>query len=146
MFDTQSLRDTLDNLGPVNEYSFDIRDDKGGDSLASPPVMEIVRFSKDIDNDDYRELMTRYCLVKRSVFIKCSRKKKVVTKVADRDVIKDVITYETLEPVDVGSIQIPDINIIWDSYDIFIDHPLALKFLIDHCVGEILKKLFPSPN
>ena len=141
----------LDKLGAPNSYYFEITKADGtvspngseGIDIAEPPVKVQIDFVTDFTNDDLREEITRYCLMNRVVKIFCAKKKKVISK--DKD-DKDIITYEELEPIEVGSIVINQLNISWDMLPVFKQHPLSLKGLIDICTSQILGNLLPSQN
>jgi hypothetical protein len=150
MIGPKFVTDRLNNVGPSNSYYFEIAKSDGtaggmdaGVDLAEPPVKVLIDFAQDFTNPELQELVTKYSIQNRTVKIFCATQKKIVTK-NEKD--EDVVTYEENEPFEIGSIAINSLNINWDIYQPFKQHPLALKGLMDICMAHHLGNLLPSQN
>ncbi len=150
------VKERLNNLGPSNEYYFEVVKSDGttsqnGDNgldLAEPPVKILIDFAVDFNNEERKEEITRYSLQNRVVKVFMATKKKVETEVSkvDSDEKEKVISYVENEPVEIGSFVINSLNVNWDLYDTLKKNPLALKGLIDICTAYHLGNLLPSQN
>jgi hypothetical protein len=109
--------------GIVNagKFTFEVQNGDGTPSeIAMPPVLEVVQAmsSDDMMSINVSERLAKWCLMNKITIVKY-----------DGDVI--------------GKMIINDINTPWDAYDFLIQYPLALQFIINACVAQIIKKSIP---
>ena len=138
MYDRDFIVNTFTNLGPPNEYSFDVQKLEertlGGD-WNSPPVRVLINFATDISNEEKQEEIARYSVLNRKIDFYVRTNKKNLEGIS-----------ELSEPTHIGTIQFNSTSFAWDDYELIRNHPLALKSLIETITAYHLKNLFPSQS
>lgn len=114
--DIVSITDMAKDLDRAQAFTLDI---DGG--FAPIPVIEIVRAIKKgllVDTEDLDRL-TRFALMNKVCTL----------KVGGKPVAKPFV--------------VNDLNVPWDTYEVFQQYPAALAFIFNLCQGEVIRKSMP---
>jgi hypothetical protein len=119
---TKDIKDFIEEgLSNLGEFSFElINGDNSPAKINMPPVIEIIKslnFEKTLETEQ-TERLTRYCLLNRIVIVKYNGE-------------------------ELGRFIFNDLDSSWENYQVLVDNPLALQFIINVCISEVIKKSIP---
>ena len=119
---TRDLQETINNsIINAGKFSFELfNGDMSPAKVNNPPVLEIIKAMsfETGANLDQMDHLTRYCLLNRIVSVKYNDK-------------------------EVGRFVMNDLEMPWETQQVFVDYPLALQFIINVCIAEVIKKSIP---
>ena len=110
-----------DGLQGAGKFSVEIQNGDGSPSeLGMPPVLEVIRAisSDNVFGIETGERLAKYCLMNKITILK----------------------YDGTE---IGRVVVNSIDTPWDAYDVLVQYPMALQFIINTCAAGVIKKSIP---